>query len=506
MLKSCLSFTYKTTSTATTRRLRPGQQLHQFQTLLKAKSSPRDTTTNYQSRSYKSTRRRYSDNDCNDSSSFATSIMPKRKKSKFYAVAVGRQPGIYSTWDECQSQVKGHSNARFKSFSSVEEAESFIDSATKGKNSSASAAAAEIESYSQIALSMKQTAQTQTHKRPRVKVAAAKKPAGSSTPGSAKNPIRIESPSATAVAVKPKQGKPKKGKIIVPGSSRSSSTKTPIRIESPSASAVAVKPKKGKPKKGKITGDDTNDTVHKVVSRRAKGKIRAAKKHPRKLDFHVMFDGGSRGNPHGHAGSGTYILLRKVYASEVTPNSKSNDAKTEITRDTTNIRTYLGLGKLTNNQAEYTGLVTGLEQIQAALTKTIDSSENQNLEDVVVHIQGDSDLIVKQMNGIYACKSPKLKSFYQQCKELVKGIQTRCKTLGANCDVTFEHVYREHNTIADGLANEAMDAKRSWQTTKGDGDDSSDSDGDSDSDSDGDSGSDIDSDKSSDDSDGALEV
>jgi len=456
MLKSCLSFTYKTTSTTTTRRLRPGQQLHHFQTLLEAKSSPRDTTK-YQSRSYKSTRRRYSDNDSNDSSFATTSIMPKRKKSKFYAVAVGRQPGIYSTWDECQSQVKGHSNSRFKSFSTVEEAESFIDSATKGKSSSAtSAAAAEIESYSQIALSMKQP-QIKTHKRPRVNIGTAKESAGSSTPGSAKNPIRIESPSASAVAVKPKQVKSNKGKI---------------------------------------TGDDTNDTVHKVVSRRAKGKIGASKNHPHKLDFHVMFDGGSRGNPHGHAGSGTYILLRKFYSFEGTPKSKSNKAKTEITRDTTNIRTYLGLGKLTNNQAEYTGLVMGLEQIQAALTKTIDSSENQNLEDVVVHIQGDSDLIVKQMNGIYACKSPKLKSYYQQCKELVKGVQTRCKTLGANCDVTFEHVYREHNTIADGLANEAMDAKRSWQTTKGDGDDSSDSDGDSDSDSD----------KSGDDPDGALEV
>ena len=37
--------------------------------------------------------------------------------------------------------------------------------------------------------------------------------------------------------------------------------------------------------------------------------------------------------------------------------------------------------------------------------------------------------------------------------------------------MTFEHVYREDNKIADGLANEAMDAKRSWMTSKGDSDD-----------------------------------
>jgi viroplasmin and RNaseH domain-containing protein len=45
----------------------------------------------------------------------------------FYAVARGKQTGIFSTWDECQMQVKGFSGAVFKKFKSQSEAEEFID-------------------------------------------------------------------------------------------------------------------------------------------------------------------------------------------------------------------------------------------------------------------------------------------------------------------------------------------------------------------------------------------
>lgn len=45
---------------------------------------------------------------------------------KFYAVRVGRSPGIYTTWDSCAAQVKGYPGAVYKSFKSREEAESFM--------------------------------------------------------------------------------------------------------------------------------------------------------------------------------------------------------------------------------------------------------------------------------------------------------------------------------------------------------------------------------------------
>ena len=48
--------------------------------------------------------------------------MPK----KFYAVKVGRKPGIYNTWDECKKQVAGYSGAVYKSFRGISEAKAFI--------------------------------------------------------------------------------------------------------------------------------------------------------------------------------------------------------------------------------------------------------------------------------------------------------------------------------------------------------------------------------------------
>lgn len=49
-----------------------------------------------------------------------------KRKSNFYAVKVGRQPGIYKTWDECKEQVSGFSGALYKGFQTKKEAEEFI--------------------------------------------------------------------------------------------------------------------------------------------------------------------------------------------------------------------------------------------------------------------------------------------------------------------------------------------------------------------------------------------
>ena len=370
MLKSCLSFSYKTTTT------RRAVQSQHFRTILEANSSKQQG--DYQNRKYTRGQKALAD--------IANIAMPKRKKGpNYYAVAVGRNTGIFSTWDECSSQVNGFKGSRFKKFSTFEEAESFVAS----YSNAAPAPAVETEPP--------RVAVTTKKKRPR---AVSSKESKS---GSANNPIPIE----------------------------------PLAAKSTSTPADA---------------DDTDKSDSDGVS--------SDKKEPHKLYFHVMFDGGSRGNPHGDAGSGTYILTRKFY-------SRDDTSTKQITRSTVHIRTYLGLGMLTNNQAEYTGLVTGLKQVSKDLAKM----NSKQLKEVVVFVQGDSDLIVKQMNGIYACKSPKLKSYHLDARGLVGAIQKRCKSMGANCKVTFEHVYREDNKIADALANEAMDAKRSWVTTKGDDED-----------------------------------
>ena len=45
---------------------------------------------------------------------------------KYYAVRVGRNVGIYTTWADCEAQVKGYSGAQYKSFPTKEEAENFV--------------------------------------------------------------------------------------------------------------------------------------------------------------------------------------------------------------------------------------------------------------------------------------------------------------------------------------------------------------------------------------------
>lgn len=47
-------------------------------------------------------------------------------KKKYYAVKVGRQPGIYGTWDECKTQVDGVSGAKYKSFATLGDAEKYM--------------------------------------------------------------------------------------------------------------------------------------------------------------------------------------------------------------------------------------------------------------------------------------------------------------------------------------------------------------------------------------------
>ena len=46
---------------------------------------------------------------------------------KFYAVAIGRQKGVYKTWAECKAQVDGFKFPKYKGFETMEEAEEFID-------------------------------------------------------------------------------------------------------------------------------------------------------------------------------------------------------------------------------------------------------------------------------------------------------------------------------------------------------------------------------------------
>jgi mutator protein MutT len=125
----------------------------------------------------------------------------------------------------------------------------------------------------------------------------------------------------------------------------------------------------------------------------------------------VYSDGGSRGNPGPSASA--YVVMNA---------SKEILAQGHV---------YLGL--TTNNQAEYHGVRLGLEKALELGAKKID-------------FRSDSMLVVNQMNGIYAIRNRELWPIYERIKELTSQFDK----------VTFTHVRRELNSLADGLVNKTL--------------------------------------------------
>jgi len=71
-------------------------------------------------------------------------------------------------------------------------------------------------------------------------------------------------------------------------------------------------------------------------------------------------------------------------------------------------------------------------------------------------IRGDSELVIRQMQGLY--QATQLKRNH----DMAAGLVSEIANLVDDLHVTFEHIPREKNSVADKLANEALDAKRSW--------------------------------------------
>ncbi|MFK0105295.1 bifunctional RNase H/acid phosphatase [Streptomyces sp. NPDC091217] len=131
-------------------------------------------------------------------------------------------------------------------------------------------------------------------------------------------------------------------------------------------------------------------------------------------EFIVEADGGSRGNP-GPAGYGAVVI----------------DAATGETL--TEAAEYLGV--VTNNVAEYRGLLAGLRAAH-----DLDPA-------AAVHVRMDSKLVIEQMSGRWKIKHPDMKPLAMQAGRIFPAEQ-----------VTYEWIPREQNKHADRLANEAMDA------------------------------------------------
>ncbi len=127
----------------------------------------------------------------------------------------------------------------------------------------------------------------------------------------------------------------------------------------------------------------------------------------------VYSDGGSRGNP-GPSAAGFVIM---------------NDQENVLHEG----GMYLGIA--TNNVAEYHGVRLGLEKALALGVRTVD-------------FRIDSLLVVNQMNGTYQIKNRELWPIYER----IKGLTAKFNK------VTFSHVRREFNQLADGMVNKILNA------------------------------------------------
>lgn len=130
----------------------------------------------------------------------------------------------------------------------------------------------------------------------------------------------------------------------------------------------------------------------------------------------AYIDGGSQGNP-GQAGFGVHILdpggksLKKIYG-------------------------YLGIK--TNNYAEYAALLAALEFARQHHITWLE-------------VYSDSELIVKQIKGVYQVKHPDLRKLHTQAMSLIKELDT----------FRIKHIPREANKEADRLAATAIKKKAS---------------------------------------------
>ncbi len=137
--------------------------------------------------------------------------------------------------------------------------------------------------------------------------------------------------------------------------------------------------------------------------------------HPKLTRAKLYTDGGSRGNPGPSAGG--YVIL------DMENNVVKSNGK------------YLGI--TTNNQAEYHSLKGGIEMAVHLGIRELD-------------VYMDSLLVINQMKGIFKIKNRDLWPIHDAISKLVPKFRK----------VTFTHVPREFNKLADAVVNETLDAQR----------------------------------------------
>jgi len=132
------------------------------------------------------------------------------------------------------------------------------------------------------------------------------------------------------------------------------------------------------------------------------------------MRYIVHTDGAARGNP-GPAAIG--IVVEDDSGHTVYESSRT-------------------LGVHTNNEAEYLAIIAALQYLREIRAREAD-------------FYLDSELVVRQLNGRYKVKEPRLQSLHGQATMLLNAVPMH----------TIQHVPRKENARADALANEALDAE-----------------------------------------------
>ncbi len=138
------------------------------------------------------------------------------------------------------------------------------------------------------------------------------------------------------------------------------------------------------------------------------------------MSYLLQFDGASEPNP-GPSGA-AYVIFSPVETDE------NGDSVRRVIQEG-----FLYIPHATNNEAEYNALILGL-------TKALDLGITE------LDVEGDSNLVVNQVQGLWKVKVPKLVPLQSKANKLLWKLKKW----------TVKHVYREENTDADRLSKEAL--------------------------------------------------
>jgi ribonuclease HI len=324
-------------------------------------------------------------------------------KSKFYAVAVGRQTGIFSTWSECEASVSRFPAAVFKSFKTRGECVDYLGKKGCRAVSTVADAVDDLPGVdkSKTSISIQEAIRSMR-----------------------KRPLYTNELDTADTEGSPQTKKIRTTEVEVAQVTVTTTAKPSAKNDQRCTSSDSPR---------QAAGEHTlTQHLRRLVDANpvgfAQAKLKVSnviKRHgQKKAEFEAWSDGGSNPNP-GPGGAG--FVLRTPVSSGVQTVLASGSI-------------FLG-NQCTNNIAEYSGFIAALSLAHLLGIKNI-------------KIRIDSQLIEKQVKGLYRVKHEDLKPLHKEASRVV------VKDFGQD-KVNIEWVERKFNSDADGLATLAMSARAS---------------------------------------------